>query len=329
MNQKDVETLNLKDPNIAWTILTPSPHLTDYPVDDLHALYLVYVGQCWQPALSRTQSAWRREHTSDDKFKYAVIDARFEYKGRSLYERAILNVGNEAAIAEEILNGTAPTYYALKPEGTDSTLLIHAQGQEIPREIRVPGGSNIHEIAAGVLNALGPRKYHQVSVRYHTGVSVFKLMAEGAANPHRLTKRQLNPKGKDGRIGWEIPFDAEEPDPILPYGYWIDRSGALIPVKEAGEHEAVAATLLGTGAAAVREGYFRVVMDIPKRTILFEVTLTRISPTLNQISTLETLARNYDWSLFDAGSRKSVDLSLSHHDIVESLKSAHSGTSKY
>ena len=70
-------------------------------------------------------------------------------------------------------------------------------------------------------------------------------------------------------------------------------------------------------------------MDIPKRTILFEVTVTRISPTLNQISTLETLARNYDWSLFDAGSRKSVDLSLSHHDIVESLKSAHSGTSKY
>ena len=46
---------------------------------------------------------------------------------------------------------------------------------------------------------------------------------------------------------------------------------------------AVAATPLGTSAAAVREGYFRVVMDIPKRTILFEVAVTRISPTLNQI----------------------------------------------
>jgi hypothetical protein len=322
MDQKDVETVNLKDPDIAWAILTPTPHLTDYPVDDLHALYLVYVGQCWQPPLSRTQSAWRREHIGDGEFKYAVIDARFEYKGRSLYERAILYVGNEAAITEEILNGSAPTYYALKPEGTDSTLLIHTQAQEIPREIRVPEGSNIHQITAGVLNCLGPRKYHQVSARYHTGVSVFKLMAEGAANPHRLTKRQLNSKGKDDRIGWEIPFDAEEPEPILPYGYWIDRSGALIPVKEAGEHEAVAATLLGSSAAAVREGYFRVVMDIPKRTILFEVAVTRISPTLNQISTLETLARNYDWSLFDAGIGKWVDLSLSHHDIVESLKSS-------
>jgi hypothetical protein len=259
---------------------------------------------------------------SDGEFKYAVIDARFEYKGRSLYERAILYVGKEAAIAEEILNGTALTYYALKPEGTDSILLVHTQGQEIPREIRVPGGSNIHEITAGVLNSLGPRKYHQVSVRYHAGVSVFKLMAEGAANPHRLTKRQLNIKGKDDRIGWEIPFDGEEPDPILPYGYWIDRSGALIPVKEAGEHEAVAATLLGSSAAAVREGYFRVVMDIPKRTILFEVAVTRISPTLNQISTLETLARNYDWSLFDTGIGNWVDLSLSHHDTVESLKSS-------
>ena len=321
MDQKDVETLDLNDPDIAWAILTPTPHLTDYPVDDLRALYQVYVAQCWHPPLSRIQSAWRRENIGDAKFKYAVIDARFEFKGRSLYERAILYVGTEAAITEEILNGTRPTYYALKPRGTDSALFIHTQGQEIPREIPVPGGSTIHEIAAGVLNSLGPREYHQVSVRYHTGVSVFKLMAEGATNPHRLTKRQLSIKGKYGRIGWEVPFEAEEPDPILPYGYWIDRSGALIPVKEAGEHEAVAATLLGSSAAAMCEGYFRVVMDIPNRTILFEVAVTRISPTLNQISTLETLARNYDWSLFDAGIGQWVDLSLTHHEIVESLKS--------
>ena len=170
MDQKDVETLNLKDPDIAWAILTPSPHLTDYPVDDLHALYLVYSDQCWHPTLSRTKSAWRREQISYGKFKYAVIDARFEYKGRSLYERAILYVGSEAAIAEEILDGTAPTYYALKPEGTDSTLLIHTQGQEIPREICVPQGSNIHEIAAGVLNCLGPTKYQSgVSSVSHRG----------------------------------------------------------------------------------------------------------------------------------------------------------------
>jgi hypothetical protein len=182
----------------------------------------------------------------------------------------------------------------------------------------------IHEITAGVLNFLGPRKYHQVSVRYHSGVSVFRLMGEGAANPNRLTKRQLNIKGQYDRIGWEIPFDPEEPDPILPYGYWIDRSGALIPVNEAGEHEAVAAALLGKSAAAVREGYFRVVMDIPKRTIHFEVAVTRISPTLNQISTLETLARNYDWRLFDATIGSWVNLSLSQHDIVEWLKSTHS-----
>ena len=152
--------------------------------------------QCWQPPLSRTLSARQRELRSEGQFKYAVIDARFEYKGRSLYERAILYVGKEAAIAEEILNGTAPTYYALKPEGTDSSLLIYSLGQEIPREIRVPDGSNIHEITAGVLNCLGPRKYHQVSVRYHIGVSVFKLMAEGDANPNRLTKRQLNIRGR-------------------------------------------------------------------------------------------------------------------------------------
>ena len=253
-----------------------------------------------------------------------MIDAGFEYKGRSLYERAILYVGKEAAIAEEILNGTAPTYYALKSEGTDSSLLIYSLGQEIPREIRVPGGSNIHEITAGVLNSLGPRKYHQVSVRYHTGVSVFKLMAEGDANPNRLTKRELNIKGKNDRIGWEIPFDFEEPDPILPYGYWIDRSGALIPINEAGEHDAVAAALLGTSACAVREGYFRVVMDIPKRTIHFEVAVTRISPTLNQISALETLARNYGWRLFDGTIGSWVNLSLSQHDIVEWLKSTHS-----
>jgi hypothetical protein len=328
MDQKELETLNLKDPDVAWAILTPSPHLTDYPVDDLHALYLVYLNQCWQPVLSRTQSAWRREQTNDGKFKYAVIDARFEYKGCSLYERAILYVGNEAAIAEEILIGTAPTYYALKSERIASTLFIHTTGQEIPREIRFPEGSNIHEITAGVLNSLGSRKYHQVSVRYHIGVSVFRLMAEGAANPRRLTRRQLNIRGKDDRIGWEIPFDAQEPDPILPYGFWIDRSGVLIPVKEAGEHEAVATVLLGSGAAAMREGYFRVVMDIPKRTILFEVTVTRISPTLNQISALETLARNHDWSLVDAGIGATVDLSLSHHGIVESLKSSHSSTLK-
>src|SRR5271165_4923771 len=323
MDQLDVDTLNLKDPDIAWAILTPSPHLTDYPVDDLHALHLVYVDQCWHPPLSRTVSAWQRERRSEGQFKYAVIDARFEYKGRSLYERAILYVGNEAAILEEILQGTPPTYYALKPEGTDASLFIHTAGQEIPREICVPDGANIHEITAGVLNLLGARKYHHVSVRYHIGVSVFKLMGEGAANPNRLTKRQLNIRGND-RIGWEIPFDAEEPDPILPYGYWVDRSGALIPVKEAGEHEAVAATLLGTSAAAEREGYFRVVMDIPKRTILFEVAVTRLSPTLNQISTLETLARNYDWRLFDATIGNWVNLSLSQHDIVEWLKSTHS-----
>jgi hypothetical protein len=218
MDQQDLDTLHLKDPDIAWAILTPSPHLTDYPVDDLHALHLVYVDQCWHPPLSRTVSAWQREHRSEGQFKYAVIDARFEYKGRSLYERAILYVGNEAAILEEILQGTSPTYCALKPEGTDSRLLIHTLGQEIPREIRVPDGANIHEITAGVLNSLGPRKYHQVSVRYHIGVSVFKLMGEGAANPNRLTKRQLNIKRKYDRIGWEIPFDFEEPDPILPYG---------------------------------------------------------------------------------------------------------------
>jgi hypothetical protein len=29
MDQQDLDTLNLKDPNIAWAILTPSPHLTD------------------------------------------------------------------------------------------------------------------------------------------------------------------------------------------------------------------------------------------------------------------------------------------------------------
>ena len=324
MDQKDLETLNLKDPDIAWAILTPSPHLTDYPVDDLHALHLVYVHQCFQPPLSRTVSARQRELRSEGQFKYAVIDARFEYRGRSLYERAIFYVGKEAAIAEEILIGTSPTYYALKPEGTDSSLLVHTLGQEIPREIRVPDGANIHEITAGVLNVLGPRKYHQVSVRYHLGVSVFKLMGEGAANPNRLTKRQLNIKGKYDRIGWEIPFDSQEPDPILPYGYWIDRSGALIPVNKAGEHEAVAAALLGFSAAAVREGYFRVVMDIPKRTIHFEVAVTRISPTLNQIRTLETLARNHDWRLFDAAVGSWVNLSLSQHDIVEWLKSTHS-----
>jgi hypothetical protein len=324
MDQQDLDTLNLKDPDIAWAILTPSPHLTDYPVDDLHALHLVYVHQCWQPSLSRTLSARQRELRSEVQFKYAVIDARFEYRGRSLYERAILYVGKQAAIAEEILIRTSPTYYALKPEGTDSSLLIYSLGQEIPREIRVPDGANIHEITAGVLNVLGPRKYHQVSVRYHLGVSVFKLMGEGAANPNRLTKRELSIKGKNDRIGWEIPFDFEEPDPILPYGYWIDRSGALIPVNEAGEHDAVAAALLGNSASAVREGYFRVVMDIPKRTIHFEVAVTRISPTLNQISALETLARDYDWRLFDGTIGSWVNLSLSQHDIVEWLKSTHS-----
>jgi hypothetical protein len=204
MDQQDLDTLNLKDPDIAWAILTPSPHLTDYPVDDLHALHLVYVHQCWQPSLSRTLSARQRELRSEVQFKYAVIDARFEYRGRSLYERAILYVGKQAAIAEEILIRTSPTYYALKPEGTDSSLLIYSLGQEIPREIRVPDGANIHEITAGVLNVLGPRKYHQVSVRYHLGVSVFKLMGEGAANPNRLTKRQLNIRGNH-KIGWEIP----------------------------------------------------------------------------------------------------------------------------
>jgi hypothetical protein len=217
-----------------------------------------------------------------------------------------------------------PTYYALKPQGSDSSLLIRTPGQEIPREIRVPDGANIHEIAAGVLNCLGPRKYHQVSVRHHIGVSVFKLMAEGAANPKRLTKRELTIKGKYDRIGWEIPFEAEEPDPILPYGYWIDRSGTLIPVNKAGGHETVAAALVGGSAAAVREGYFRVVMDIANRTIHFEVAVTRISPTLNQISTLATLARNHDWRLFDATIGGWVNLSLSQHDIVEWLKSTHS-----
>jgi len=148
-------------------------------------------------------------------------------------------------------------------------------------------------------------------------------MCEDAANPNRLTKRLLNIKGQYDRIGWEISFDPEEPDPILPYGYWIDRSGALIPVNEAGEHEAIASALLGTSAAAVREGYLRVVMDIPKRTIHFEVAITRISPTLNQISTLETLARNCDWRLFDANVGNWVNLILSQHDIVEWLKSTH------
>jgi hypothetical protein len=52
------------------------------------------------------------------------------------------------------------------------------------------------------------------------------------------------------------------------------------------------------------------------------------SPTLNQISALETLARNCDWSLLDAGIGARVDLSLSHHDIVESLKTSHSSTPK-
>ena len=151
MDQQDLDTLNLKHPDIAWAILTPSPHLTDYPVDDLHALHLVYVHQCWHPPLSRTVSARQRELRSEGEFKNAVIDARFEYEGRSLYERAILYAGKEAAITEEILNGTAPTYYALKPEGTDSSLLIHTLGQEIPFEIRVPDGANIHEIAEGVL----------------------------------------------------------------------------------------------------------------------------------------------------------------------------------
>src|ERR1700757_2962298 len=113
MDQQDLDALNLRNPDIAWAILTPSPHLTDYPVDDLKALDLVYVHQCWHPPLSRTLSARQSERHSEGQFKYAVIAARLEYKGRSLYERAILYVGNEAAILEEILHGTPPTYYAL------------------------------------------------------------------------------------------------------------------------------------------------------------------------------------------------------------------------
>jgi hypothetical protein len=189
--------------------------------------------------------------------------------------------------------------------------------------MRVPDGANIHEITAGVLNSLGPRKYHQVTVRYHIGVSVFRLMGEDAANPRRLTKSQLRSKGKDPRIGWEIPFDFKEPDPVLPYGYWIDRGGTLIPVNEAGEHETVAAALLGESAAAVREGYFQVVMDIPNRTVHFEVAVTRISPTINQISTLQRLAWNYDWNLYDATVGSWVNLSRPH-EIVAWLKSTHS-----
>ena|ERR1700736_376286 len=81
-----------------------------------------------------------------------------------LYEPAILYVGDEGAILEEILLGPAPIYYALKAKGTD-LLSIHTLGEESPREIRVPDGANIHEITAGVLNSLGPRKYHQVSRR--------------------------------------------------------------------------------------------------------------------------------------------------------------------
>jgi hypothetical protein len=164
MDQQDLDTLDLKDPDIAWAILTPSPHLTDYPVDDLHALHLVYVDQCRHPPLSRTVSAWQREHRSEGQFKYAVVDARFEYKGRSLYERAILYAGNEAAIVEEILHGPPPAYYALKPS-TESSLLVHTRGQEI-REIRIPDGANIHEITAGVLNFLGSRKY----IKYQFGI---------------------------------------------------------------------------------------------------------------------------------------------------------------
>jgi hypothetical protein len=48
MDRQDLDTLNLIDPNIAWGILTPSPHVTDYPVDGLHALHLVYVAPCYE-----------------------------------------------------------------------------------------------------------------------------------------------------------------------------------------------------------------------------------------------------------------------------------------
>jgi hypothetical protein len=79
------------------------------------------VRDAWSGALAR-----HRDGLSEGTFKYAVIDARFEDKGRSLYEGAILYAGNHAAITEEILNETAPTYHALKPKGTDFSLLtIH------------------------------------------------------------------------------------------------------------------------------------------------------------------------------------------------------------
>jgi hypothetical protein len=55
-----------------------------------------------------------------------------------------------------------------------------------------------------------------------------------------------------------------------------------------------------------------------------EAAVTRHVPTFNQINTLETLVRKYDWRLFDATIGSWVNLSLSQHDIVEWLKSTHS-----
>jgi hypothetical protein len=93
------------------------------------------VRDAWSGALAR-----HRDGLSEGTFKYAVIDARFEDKGRSLYEGAILYAGNHAAITEEILNETAPTYHALKPKGTDFSLLTIHRARRPTRNPR-PGGN--------------------------------------------------------------------------------------------------------------------------------------------------------------------------------------------
>jgi len=95
----------------------------------------------------------------------------------------------------------------------------------------------------------------------------------------------------------------------IPYGYWLDPKGKLIPVEDPQGHAAKAIDLLQDRFVYILElGYVRVVVEKPKKTIFFETGNT-YRPSFKQFKVLKELAQDLgDYKLVNDNTGRQLDI---------------------
>jgi hypothetical protein len=178
MDRNELETLDLKDPDIAWGVISGYPSRNDYPISDKKVLRNVF-DYGWSRSRETASAAIRcemkSETTNSFRFRYAVINGLWAYKGVNIFDRGFLFIGDEKNVLEHIRSIRPDPCFAFKPEGKKQTVIIENAGTK--EELNISSLSSRKEIVAEaygmIVRSPNLTDYRLLELRHHQGNSFF------------------------------------------------------------------------------------------------------------------------------------------------------------